>query len=560
MRCSPKHAIAIAVAIAACGGLTEPAEVVLRGGRVRTMDAAEPTATAVAVRGGRFVHVGDDGSVAAWIGPETEIVELAGRLVLPGFHDTHVHALDGGLSQADCDLHAAASRAELVRAVGECVARAGAAPWIRGGGYDPTFFPNGEPSRELLDSLVPDRPAYLTDATEHAAWANGRALALAGIGARTPDPGGGGVIVRRADGSPQGTLREGAMELVATHLPVRTDAELAEALTRGLALAASLGITTLHEVSAEARTVSAYAALESEGTLTARVRLFVRADPTQGIEQARAIVALRDAHSGTLSTVAGAKIFLDGVLEGGTAALLEPYLDRPDYRGEVRWSSLDSLAALVHALESAGLAAHFHAIGDRAVRTALDAVERARTIGGADPVRHVVGHAQLVDAADMPRFAGLGVVVSFQPLWAQRDAYITELTEPRVGPERASRLYPIGSVLAAGAVVAAGSDWPVTSLDPLDAMEVAVTRRSETAEAGAAWIPSERIGLDDAVRAYTIGGAYAAGLEEDVGTIAVDGLADLVVLDRDIFTSQPVDISDARVDLTLLEGHVVYRR
>jgi predicted amidohydrolase YtcJ len=194
------------------------------------------------------------------------------------------------------------------------------------------------------------------------------------------------------------------------------------------------------------------------------------------------------------------------------------------------------------------------------VRTALDAVERARTIGGAEPVRHVIAHAQLVDAADMPRLATLGVVVSFQPLWAQRDAYITELTEPRVGPERASRLYPIASVLASTAVVAAGSDWPVTSLDPLDAMEVAVTRRSESAEAGDAWIPTERIGLDDAVRAYTVGGAYAAGLERDIGMITVGRVADLVVLDRDVFASRPVDISEARVDLTILEGRVVYRR
>jgi predicted amidohydrolase YtcJ len=272
------------------------------------------------------------------------------------------------------------------------------------------------------------------------------------------------------------------------------------------------------------------------------------------------VVRLRDETRGGLVRVAGAKIFLDGVLEGGTAALLEPYLDRPEWRGELRAPSADSLAALVAALQSAGLAAHFHAIGDRAVRVALDAVAAARDDARASQARHVIAHLQLVDAADLPRFAELGVVAAFQPLWAQRDAYITELTEPRLGPERWGRLYPIASVLATGGAVAAGSDWPVTTMDPLDAIEVAVTRRNESAPAGEAWIPTERISVDDAVRAYTAGGAYAAGLEDESGTITVGRLADLVVLDGDIFALDPVRISDARVDVTVLEGRVVYRR
>jgi predicted amidohydrolase YtcJ len=233
----------------------------------------------------------------------------------------------------------------------------------------------------------------------------------------------------------------------------------------------------------------------------------------------------------------------------------------PGGLGELRWHSPDSLAALVGALESAGLAAHIHAIGDRAVRAALDAVERARSSGEPpSQTRHVVAHAQLIDPADLPRFAMLGVVVSFQPLWAQRDAYITELTEPRVGPERASRLYPIRSVLAAGATVAAGSDWPVTSMNPLEAIEVAVTRRNEKAAPGEPWLAAERLTVEEAIRAYTRGGAYASGLDPRTGAIEVGMLADLIVLDRDVFTIDPTEISEARVDLTLLEGRVVHRR
>jgi predicted amidohydrolase YtcJ len=351
------------------------------------------------------------------------------------------------------------------------------------------------------------------------------------------------------------------MDLVARLLPLRTDAELEEGLERGLALAASLGITTLHEAAADERAVRAYADMEADGRMTARARLFVLAEPGRGVEQAEEIAALRDRHGDALVRVAGAKIFLDGVLEGGTAALLEPYLGPPGGLGDLRWASLDSLGSLVGALESAGLTAHFHAIGDRAVRAALDAVERAGTTErGRVGARHVVAHAQLIHPTDLARFAALGVVVSFQPLWAQRDAYIIELTEPRVGSERSSRLYPIRSVLATGAAVAAGSDWPVTSMDPLAAIEVAVTRRNEAAAAGNAWLPAERLTVEEAVAVYTRGGAHAGGMEDREGQIVEGMLADLVVLDRDIFTIDPTEISGARVDLTLLEGRVVYRR
>jgi predicted amidohydrolase YtcJ len=541
-------------------GPVDPAELVLRGGVVRTMEASMPTASAVAVRLGRIVYVGDDAGATAFVGPGTEVVDLAGRMVLPGFHDTHVHPVSGGTALSDCDLHAATSREDVVRLVGDCAARATGAAWVRGGGYSPTIFDDGAPPRELLDSLVPDRPAYLEDATGHAAWVNGRALAAAGVDARTPNPAPDGIVVRRADGSAQGTLREAAMELVSRRVPPHTEAELGAGLDRALAMAASLGITTLHEVGGDERSLRTYAGAERDGRLTARVLVALVADPTRGGAQVAGLAAARDRFTGRLARVVAAKIFLDGVIEGGTAALLEPYVDRPGWRGELRATSPDTLASLVSALDSAGFKVHVHAIGDRAVRAALDALARPRERGGGTGPRHVLAHLQLIDPVDLPRLAQLGVVASFQLLWAYRDAYIVELTEPRLGAERSGRLYPIESVRASGATVAGGSDWPVTSMDPLDAIEVAVTRLDPAAAGGETWIPTERLSLDEALRAYTVGGALAGDLEAESGSIQVGKGADLAVLDRDLYAIPAREISDGLVDLTIFEGRIVYRR
>jgi hypothetical protein len=254
-----------------------------------------------------------------------------------------------------------------------------------------------------------------------------------------------------------------------------------------------------------------------------------------------------------------AKIFLDGVIEGGTAALLEPYLDRPAWRGELNVPA-DTLPALVAALDSAGFKVHVHAIGDRAIRAALDAIEARRARDGGSGPRHILAHIQLFDPADVPRFAELGVVASFQPLWAYEDSYIRDLTEPRLGPARSRWLYPIRSLVESGAVVAAGSDWSVTSMNPLLAMETAIRRVNPRLDEGEAWLPEERVTLDQIVRAYTVGGALAADMEAETGTVGVGKLADLAVLERDLYSIDPTEISDVRVDLTVLEGRVVYRR
>jgi predicted amidohydrolase YtcJ len=553
--------LASLLAAAACGS-DAPADLVLRGGVVRTMDDALPTAAAVAVRDGRIVYVGDDAGAADWVGDGTEVTELDGRLVLPGFHDTHVHPASGGIELGDCDLNAAETRPEVLRIVGECAERAPEGAWVRGGGWQLPLFPGGSPTKELLDSLVPGSPAYLTSADAHSAWVNSRALEIAGVTAATADPPPDGIIVRAVDGSPQGTLRESAMGLVSRHVPPHTPEEIAAGLARGLAMAASFGITTVHEASADEGFLRAYAAAERDGSLTARAIVSLRVDPERGTDQVAELVELRERYGGRLVQPRAAKIFLDGVIEGGTAALLEPYVDRPDWRGELNVPA-DRLPALVAALDSAGFKVHVHAIGDRAVRVALDAIEaRHATDGGAGP-RHILAHIQLFDPADVPRFAELGVVASFQPLWAYEDSYIRDLTEPRLGPERSRWLYPMRSVMETGAIVAAGSDWSVTSMNPLLAIETAIRRVNPRLADGSPgsepWIPEERVALAQIVRAYTVGGALAADMEAETGSIAVGKLADLVVLDRDLFAIDPTAISDASVEMTVLEGRVVHR-
>lgn len=552
-------ALAGAVLLGCAGESPRPADMVFRGGVVYTGVDGAPPAEALAVRGGRIAYVGPEAGLESWTGQETEVVDLGEGMLLPGFHDTHVHPVSGGIELGECDLNPAGSVEDVVRIVQQCASRPSPGEWIRGGGFQLPIFPGGSPSRALLDSLIPDRPAYLSSADGHSAWVNSRALEMAGVDAGTPDPPPDGIIVRDAQGRPQGTLRESAMDLVARHIPARSDAAVLEGLERGLDMAARYGITTLHEASAGESTLRAYAAAEAAGTLTARVIVALRVDPGRGVEQVPELALLRDRYGGDLVRPVAAKIFLDGVIEGGTAALLDPYVDRPSWRGELNFDP-DTLTALVGALDEAGFKVHIHAIGDRAIRTAFDAFEARHGVDGGAGPRHILAHIQLFDPVDIPRFAQLGVVASFQPLWFYADTYITDLTEPRVGPERSRWLYPARSVAETGALLAAGSDWSVTSMNPLRAIEVAVTRRDPDLDTGPSWIPDQRLDIETVLRAYTLGGALAGDLERETGTLEVGKSADLVVLDRDLTRIAPEQVSDTGILLTIFRGQVVYRR
>jgi len=548
----------IAATFAACGpSPANPADLVLRDAMVYTVDSANPRAEAVVIDDGRIVYVGTSDSAQSFVGRHTEVLRLAGRMVLPGFHDTHVHPVTGGMELGDCDLNAAVALDEVRRLVTECDRRDATAPWVRGGGWQLPIFPDG-PTRGLLDSLVPDRPAYLTSADGHSAWVNSRALALAGLTRATRDPAN-GRIERDATGAPSGTLREAAMDLVSSELPPHTADDHLAGLERGLAMAARFGITTLHEASATEPIALAYARADSLGRLTARSVLSLLVDTKAPVDrEIRRLAALRARASRGLIRPVAAKIFTDGVIEAQTAALLAPYLDRPGYRGALNLPPA-KFDTLVGKLDSAGFKVHVHAIGDRAIRIALDGFAKQHARDGGVGPRHIVAHIQLFDPDDIPRFASLGVVPSFQPLWAYADPYITELTEPRLGPERSRYLYPIASVARSGAIMAAGSDWSVSSMNPLDAIQVAATRRDLDDSTGTAWVPEERVDLATMLRAYTLGGAVASDHDSLTGTLTVGKAADVIVVSDDLFSLPPHRIHTARVLLTLLGGRAVYR-
>lgn len=532
-----------------------PADLVLRNGAVYTLASGQPWAEAVAVSGGRIVWVGQESGVSGWIGPETRVLDLGRKMVLPGFHDSHVHLAAGGVELQECALGELSTSDELVAAVKACAERDPQKPWVIGNGWPLPAFPGANPHRSLLDAVVPDRPVFLSAADGHSAWVNSRALAIAGVTRDTPDPQD-GRIERDADGSPSGTLRERAVDLVADHLPETDDAAVISGLRKALEMAAGFGITSIQDASVSEKTLRAYAALDGKGELTVRTRAALYVDPDKGLSQVKDLVALRERFRGRRLHPEAVKIFADGVIESHTAALLEPYSGTQN-PGKAIWSPAE-LDAMVAALDREGFQIHIHAIGDGAVRISLDALEKARAARTRNARPHIA-HLQLIHPDDLPRFRRLGVVANFQALWAQEDSYIRDLTVPVLGPERSARLYPLGGVKRAGGMIAGGSDWTVTSMNPLEAIQVAVTRRATDAEPGPAWLPDEAVDLATAVAAYTSNGAWANFLERETGTIEVGKAADLVVLDRNLFEIPVREIHRAKVLLTLLEGDEVYR-
>ncbi len=511
----------------------------------------------MAVRGGRIAYVGTAAGAKRWIGPSTRVLDLAGKMVLPGFHDAHVHPVEGGMDLALCNVTGLKTKEAVFDAIRKYAGEHPKAPWIVGSGWDLPLFPEANPSRRDLDALVPDRPAEITSADGHSSWVNSKALEIAGVTRATPDPPN-GRIERDSSGEPTGTLRESAKRLVSRHVPESTPAEYAEGLRRGIELANRLGITSLIEANAGDRILATYAEAERTGRLTARVLASLSVNTSRGPEQVAELEKKREASTHGRLRATAVKIFADGVIEAETAAMLAPYLDRPGWSGKPNLEP-EAFDRLATALDAKGFQIHIHAIGDRAVRMSLDALEAARKANGPRDARPLIAHLEVIEPEDIPRFRRLGVVADFQPLWAFADPYIKDLTLPKLGPERSRWIYPIGSVAASGGVVAGGSDWSVSSMNPLEAIEVAVRRQDPDAPAGDPFLPEERIALPEAIAAYTIAGAYAAFEEKETGSLEAGKAADLIVLDRNLFEIPPEQIGDAKVLLTLLEGKTVFR-
>jgi predicted amidohydrolase YtcJ len=509
---------------------------------------------AVAVTAGVITAVG--GSARAAADRAGEVVDLRGGALLPAFADGHMHPSGAARSS----LGARVSGVDTIDGVLDAVAAWGAAnpdaPWIRGDGYDPTLAEGGVFEAAWLDRVAPDRPVLLMASDFHTAWVNTRALELAGIDATGPAPAD-GEIVRSAAGTPIGTLREwGAWGLVDAVAPPPPFDGLVEALVTASLECAAHGLAFVHDAWVEPRGVEVWLAALATGRLAVGADLAQLARHDRWESDVATQVALReevDRRGAGQVTARTVKLFADGVIESGTAALLEPYLDSPDSTGMPNWSA-DELARAVRAYDELGFEVHIHAIGDAAVRTALDAIESAIRTNPPRSRRPVVAHAQLIDPTDLPRFAALGVIANLEPLWAQPDAVMVELTEPRLGPVRSSRQYALRSLLDSGAAVSFGSDWPVSDLDPRAGIATAVARQLPDGTPPQGWLPQERITLEEAVAAYTRGVAFQAGAEDTRGRIAIGLQADLVHLAADPRTVPPLELPDVAIRGTWRAG------
>lgn len=535
------------------------------GGRVFTGTSREPVAASVAVTGDRITAVGPDADVLALRGPGTEVVDLAGGLLVAGFQDTHVHpVLAAGIADR-LDLAPHRTRAATLRAIADHAAALPAGAWVHGWGWDAELFDDGLPTRAELDAVVPDRPAVLLRADGHAAWVNSLAVDAARLddggpdGGPVPDPPG-GRVERDAAGRASGVLQEWATDLVVHLVPPADPAARARHLVAGQAELFRHGITAWQDASVLADDAALYAGAADAGTLRATVVGALRWDHRRGPEQVAELVARRAASARPRFRPTAVKIMHDGVVDGSlTAAMIEPYLDghgHPTHNTGEALFDVPTLNRTVADLTAAGFQVHFHAIGDRAVRECLDALEAA---GGGRPLatRPIVSHVQVVHPGDVARFAPLGAVVSAQPLWANAEDVQTELTIPFLGPERSAWQYPFGDMLRAGAVLAGGSDWPVSTPDPLQGIHVAVNRAIH-GEARAPFYPEQSLTLADALLAYTRGSAFANHREHESGTVEPGLLADLAVLDRDPFDGPAGEIGATRVAATFVAGERVW--
>lgn len=533
------------------------ADLVFKNGAIYTSDASRSWADAVAIKNGKIIYVGPNSGVQQYVSRTTSVIDLQGKMLLPGFSDSHVHPVSSGRQLNQCVLTNISTVTGLLDAVKQCKANLNGKRWLVGSGWELPLFENANPSKELLDQITNDIPVFLEAADGHSAWVNSKALAIAGISKDTKDPER-GRIERDKNGEPSGTLREAAISLVTRHIPEPTHTENVEGLRRALKLANSFGITALQDASASVSELKAYKALEARGELTVRIVAAIQVDPDKAESQIPELLKLKALHNTFCLRANAAKLFLDGVIESHTAFLLEPYLDQPGYRGSANYTP-EKLTKLIAALDRAGFQIHIHAIGDGAIRMALDGFESAQTANGRHDARHTIAHLELISPDDIPRFAKLGVVANFQPLWAYADSYITDLTEPVLGPERSRWLYPIGSVIKTGAVVVGGSDWSVTSLNPLEAIQVGITRYGLDDAKRTSWLPDERADLATMIAAYTINGAYLAHREKRTGSIEAGKDADLIVLSANLFTTPVESIHKVKVLLTMVEGKEVFR-
>ncbi|HEX8284729.1 MAG TPA: amidohydrolase [Pyrinomonadaceae bacterium] len=535
------------------------ADLVVVNANVRTMDSKTATAEAVAVFGDRIVAVGTNAEVRALAGPGTRVVDAGGALVLPGFNDAHVHFLSGGFQLSSVDLRDAATPAEFAERIRRFSERLPEGRWITGGDWDHERWPNANgaaplPTKELIDSFTPDRAVFVNRLDGHMALANSHALKLAGVTRDTPDPPGGQIVHDPKTGEPTGVLKDAAMSFVWKVAPESSFEERLDAARAATAHAAAHGVTSVQDMSA-GNDVGVYQTLLERGELKTRV---YAVSPLSDWERLGR-VGVRRAFGGDMLRVGGLKGFSDGSLGSTTALFFEPYLDAPNTSGLPGDEMFPEGAMLgrVKAADAAGLQVMIHAIGDKANDTILTIYEQVEKANGARDRRFRVEHAQHLRARDIPRFGRDRIVASMQPYHCIDDG---RWAEKRIGRERAKGTYAFRTLLDSGAVLAFGSDWSVAPLDPVLGIYAAATRRTLDGKNPRGWVPEQKISVEEAVRAFTVGSAYAEFAEGVKGTITPGKLADLVILSEDIFKIDPAAIEKVRVRMTVVGGRVVYEK
>ena len=531
------------------------ASLVLLNGKIWTVNDRQPSASAVACLGSRIVAVGSDAEIRQWIGKSTEVIDLAGKLVLPGFNDAHVHFFSGGENLASVQLRDAKSESEFRARIAEFAAKQPAGRWITGGAWDhENWTPARLPTRQLIDAVSAGHPVFVNRLDGHMALANSQALKLAGITRATPDPPG-GAIVRDASGEPTGVLKDAAMDRMDAVIPPPSEDQIAVALRAAMRYAAENGVTSVQDMSAAPAILRVYQTLLARGELTVRI-----AGHQPLAEWGRlAAAGVRADFGGEKLHIGGLKGFADGSLGSTTALFFEPYLDAPGTSGLANGEMIPESKMLDHILSAdrAGLQVAVHAIGDRANHMVLGMYQQAELQNGARDRRFRIEHAQHLRMEDIPRFAQLRVIASMQPYHCIDDG---RWAEKRIGPERAKGTYAFRSLLDSGAVLAFGSDWDVAPMVPLLGIYAAATRRTLDGLHPDGWVPEQKITVAEAIRAYTMGSAYASFDEKIKGSIEPGKLADMVVVSGDILGIPAVEIQKTRVETTVFDGAVIYRR
>lgn len=552
--------LGIALGTTAQGLIVEPADIIVIHGRVYTENSKQPWAQAVAIRGARIVAVGDDATIEKRRGMGTKVINAGGKLVLPGFVDCHIHFLEGSLSLGQASLEGAKDVPEIQKRLRDYAAEHPGDDWLLGHGWNYAMFGSESlPHKEYLDELFPNRPVLLVGYDGHTSWANSKALALAGITRETPNPPN-GVIVRDAQsGEATGALKEAAQHIVSKLVPEPTRAEKLLALRAGMKWANEHGITRVHSAGGDFEVLDLFDEMRRRGDLNLRMYIAYFLNPPELLQKdIDSIEAARKKFHDDWIDAGAVKFMVDGVVESHTAAMLEPYSDDPSLKGKPFWEPANYNAAVAE-LDKRGLQLFTHAIGDYGVRMALDAYEGAEQHNHKRDRRPRIEHIETISAADIPRFGKLGVIASMEPLHSYPNADTLDVWARNTGPDRASRAWAWKSIADGGGHLTFGSDWPVVTLSPWEGIQTAVTRQTAEGTPASGFVPEQRLTVEQAVNAYTLGAAFSGRREKTEGSLEEGKLADLIIISQNIFDINPRKIAATKVIATIVGGRLVYQ-